>query len=120
APVEEQPALPSRQRPSTDGTIYTPAGLPWRVRQASLAPPLRSAGHRSDAPAEPDETPARGPEEIRRMMAAYQSGTMRGRSDAYQISAGPQPDTPADAAGPPAAPPDASAAPPSDPPVERG
>jgi hypothetical protein len=89
--VDPAPPLPVRQRTADadpertpDGVTYTPAGLPWRVRQASLAPPLRAtAPSRPDAPAaEPDEAPARGPEEIRRMMASYQTGTLRGRSEA--------------------------------------
>ncbi|MEN3305131.1 MAG: hypothetical protein V7603_1333 [Micromonosporaceae bacterium] len=73
-----------------EAVAYTPAGLPWRVRQASLAPPLRAAAPPKPEPAagEPDEAPARGPEEIRRMMASYQTGTLRGRSQAYQMAAG--------------------------------
>jgi hypothetical protein len=102
-PAEPDPAppLPMRQRATADdpppapdrtqdGVTYTAAGLPWRVRQASLATPLRSTSPaRPEPPAAEPEEPAtsRGPEEIRRMMASYQSGTQRGRSEAYQLAA---------------------------------
>jgi signal transduction histidine kinase len=87
---------PVRERPQ-DTTAYTPAGLPWRVRQASLAPPLRSTGAaRAEPPApEADEATSRGPEEIRRMMASYQTGTLRGRTEAYQLAAARRADEPA-------------------------
>lgn len=68
--------------PADGLTTTTPAGLPWRVRQANLAPQLRED---SDAPDEEDyvdEQPARDPELIRRMMRSYQTGTARGRSEA--------------------------------------
>ncbi|PZM98128.1 MAG: hypothetical protein DIU79_00840, partial [Actinobacteria bacterium] len=56
----------------------THLGLPVRVRQARLAPGLRnSPGPMATISTEP---PARSPEEVRRMMSAYQRGTMRGRS----------------------------------------
>ncbi|GAA4076336.1 sensor histidine kinase [Actinomadura miaoliensis] len=74
-PPEDQPTVP--ENPST------PSGLPVRVPQANLAPPLRE-----DAPAEdeqqdeePDE-PGRSPEEVLRIMGSYQKGTRRGRDEA--------------------------------------
>jgi signal transduction histidine kinase len=123
------PALPVRDRttdpgpaaakPGADAMEYTPAGLPWRVRQASLALPLRATTPaRPDVPGgaqpepgcgggehpprlpgvEPDEAPARGPEEVRRMMASYQTGTLRGRSEAArQVGAEPGAGADADA-----------------------
>ncbi|MGI5165430.1 nitrate- and nitrite sensing domain-containing protein [Spirillospora sp. CA-253888] len=75
---EDQPPVP--EVPST------PSGLPVRVPQASLAPPLRT-----DEPltaAEPDaepEEPARSPAEIQRIMGSYQRGTRRGRSEAAEV-----------------------------------
>jgi signal transduction histidine kinase len=63
--------VPERREP----TAYTPAGLPARVRQASLPPAPRGA-----AGTRPEALPVRPPEEIRRLMAAYQSGTVQGRA----------------------------------------
>ncbi|MGC9666879.1 nitrate- and nitrite sensing domain-containing protein [Planosporangium sp. 12N6] len=64
--------------PADSRATRTHRGLPVRVRQARLAPGLR------DAPPEPPATPApsrpaRSPEDVRRMMSAYQRGTARGR-----------------------------------------
>ncbi|MGI5145095.1 nitrate- and nitrite sensing domain-containing protein [Plantactinospora sp. CA-294935] len=61
----------------------TPSGLPVRVRQASLAAPLRGQSRTSaeDTAAGDGQAP-RPPEQIRRMMSSYQSGTRRGRTDA--------------------------------------
>ncbi|GIG97090.1 hypothetical protein Pma05_36630 [Plantactinospora mayteni] len=67
--------------PAIGSASLTPSGLPVRVRQANLAAPLRDADGRPEP--EPAEEPApRTPEQIRRMMSSYQSGTRRGRSDA--------------------------------------
>jgi hypothetical protein len=67
----------------TEGTVYTPAGLPWRVRQPSPTRPLRDEpAAPEDADGEPVTPRTRPPEEIRQMMASYQSGTRRGRSAA--------------------------------------
>jgi signal transduction histidine kinase len=73
--------------PAVDGidsepVTYTSAGLPWRRRQASLAPPLRGEPPIAEPSAGQAEIPGRKPEEIRRMMSSYQTGTMRGRIDA--------------------------------------
>ncbi|AVT37216.1 sensor histidine kinase [Plantactinospora sp. BB1] len=59
----------------------TPSGLPVRVRQANLAAPLRDGDDRPE-PEPAEEQAPRTPEQIRRMMSSYQSGTRRGRSDA--------------------------------------
>jgi anti-sigma regulatory factor (Ser/Thr protein kinase) len=69
-------------RPSPEAT-HTPSGLPFRVPQASLAPELRK-DEPSSPPAEPADDDVRSPEDIRRVMGAYQAGTRRGRSDAAQ------------------------------------
>ncbi|MEV4757353.1 nitrate- and nitrite sensing domain-containing protein [Micromonospora sp. NPDC049559] len=55
----------------------TEQGLPVRVRQAGLAPGLR--GPRPDPGEFTRSLPPRPPEEVRRMMSAYQHGTLRGR-----------------------------------------
>ncbi|GAB3152300.1 nitrate- and nitrite sensing domain-containing protein [Micromonospora sonneratiae] len=78
-------------------------GLPRRVRQGSLAPQLRTpalgsarSGPNSGEPSIIDPPP-RSPAEVRAMMSALQSGTVRGRQDAGW------PDAPTAAAVPPAA-----------------
>jgi hypothetical protein len=77
-PVREQPAEAQPQ-------LTTAEGLPRRVRQASLAPQLRSG------PAEDlrDTRPARSPDQVRSLMSSLQRGTTRGRLAA----AGVDPDT---------------------------
>ncbi|MFC6879819.1 MULTISPECIES: hypothetical protein [Actinomadura] len=70
----------------------TPSGLPVRVPQANLTPPLQTAPEPAAAPAgapdapraaaDPSGAPVRSPEEIQRIMDAYQLGTRRGRSAA--------------------------------------
>lgn len=69
-----------------NGATVTPAGLPWRVRQASLAPQLRHEPPPADEPVVEEEAPARDPELIRRMMRSYQHGTERGRSQSTNDS----------------------------------
>ncbi|MFC5752168.1 nitrate- and nitrite sensing domain-containing protein [Actinomadura rugatobispora] len=58
----------------------TPSGLPVRVPQAHLVTPLKT----EEPVAEPDEPEdvGRSPEEIQRIMGAYQLGSRRGRADA--------------------------------------
>jgi hypothetical protein len=105
--AEDTPASPgAAAEPSGNGTdpgngtgppevLYTPAGLPWRVRQASIARPPTAS--RPDASADgwtgPAEPPGRSPEEIRRMMTSYQSGGQRGRAE----STNPQQEAPQEA-----------------------
>ncbi|GIJ27705.1 histidine kinase [Micromonospora qiuiae] len=62
----------------------TESGLPVRIRQASLAPALRAE---PEAPEEGDDV-IREPEQVRRMMSSYQTGTRRGRSDAARLLGG--------------------------------
>ncbi|GAB3862944.1 hypothetical protein GCM10029963_70350 [Micromonospora andamanensis] len=59
----------------------TESGLPVRVRQASLAPALRAEPEAVQA----DDDVVREPEQVRRMMSSYQTGTRRGRSDAARL-----------------------------------
>ncbi|QSB15788.1 nitrate- and nitrite sensing domain-containing protein [Natronosporangium hydrolyticum] len=81
-------------RPAESAAGQTAAGLPWRVRQANLPRQLRSevAGAGQAGADEPgcetgsgspgDEPADRDPEEVRRMMSAYQHGTRLGRQEA--------------------------------------
>ncbi|MFY1583450.1 nitrate- and nitrite sensing domain-containing protein [Micromonospora sp. WMMD734] len=71
--------------PTVEGPV-TDAGLPVRVRQASLAPELRAAPSTGETAAA--GAPRRAPEQVRQLMSAYQSGTRRGRSDAARLSEG--------------------------------
>ncbi|MBM7083953.1 sensor histidine kinase [Micromonospora humidisoli] len=71
--------------PTVEGPV-TDAGLPVRVRQASLAPELRAAPGTGETAAA--GAPRRAPEQVRQLMSAYQSGTRRGRSDAARLSEG--------------------------------
>ena len=74
-PAEAGPdAIPAQR---TGESADTPFGLPRRVRQASIAAPLRVA-----APATAEEPSGRPPEQLRQMMASYQAATVRGRADA--------------------------------------
>ncbi|WBB50096.1 nitrate- and nitrite sensing domain-containing protein [Verrucosispora sp. WMMA2044] len=76
-----QPAEPGDLTVSGIGPTRTESGLPVRVRQASLAPALRAE---PEAVAEGDDA-IREPEQVRRMMSSYQTGTRRGRSDAARL-----------------------------------
>ncbi|BCL12762.1 sensor histidine kinase [Micromonospora sagamiensis] len=65
----------------------TESGLPMRVRQANLAPELRDETPVVDTPE--DDEAVRPPEQVRRMMSSYQTGTRRGRTDAARLLGGP-------------------------------
>jgi hypothetical protein len=69
----------------TDGLV-TDSGLPVRVRQANIVPELRAEQAAADD--EPDEQAARLPEQVRKMMSSYQTGTRRGRTDAARLLGG--------------------------------
>ncbi|MFC4150365.1 nitrate- and nitrite sensing domain-containing protein [Micromonospora mangrovi] len=95
-PAEPQPAVPAATPPTGSADPQrTDSGLPVRVRQASLVPELRDETSDPDA----DDDATRPPEQVRRMMASYQSGTRRGRTDAARLvggagrEAGPASDT---------------------------
>ncbi|MFG1719266.1 nitrate- and nitrite sensing domain-containing protein [Micromonospora chalcea] len=91
AVVERRPAgapAPSAAA-EPEASPVTDAGLPVRVRQASLAPELRHDQTEADDDAADDDT-ARAPEQVRRMMSSYQSGTRRGRTDAARLLGGAQ------------------------------
>jgi signal transduction histidine kinase len=72
---------PAEEPPRTD------SGLPMRVRQANLAPELRDEAPAVDGPE--DDEAVRPPEQVRRMMSSYQTGTRRGRTDAARLLGGP-------------------------------
>ncbi|MFJ8578851.1 nitrate- and nitrite sensing domain-containing protein [Micromonospora sp. NPDC093277] len=79
-----------------DGPARSDVGLPVRVRQASLAPELRQDPSTPDD--DQDDEAVRPPEQVRRMMSSYQSGTRRGRTDAARLlggahGAGDEPDS---------------------------
>ncbi|MFU8875585.1 nitrate- and nitrite sensing domain-containing protein [Micromonospora sp. SL4-19] len=82
----------SDARPASDGATdadgpgRTDSGLPVRVRQASLVPELRDDPSTPDT--DEDEEAVRPPEQVRRMMSSYQSGTRRGRTDAARLLGG--------------------------------
>ncbi|MEV1329930.1 nitrate- and nitrite sensing domain-containing protein [Micromonospora costi] len=80
-PGAEVGPLPARtQAASTD------SGLPVRVRQANIVPELRDDPTTGGAD-ENDDT-VRPPEQVRRMMSSYQTGTRRGRTDAARLLGG--------------------------------
>ncbi|MGC4880465.1 nitrate- and nitrite sensing domain-containing protein [Micromonospora sp. DT43] len=71
--------------PARAETDLTDSGLPVRVRQANIVPELRDdpAATESD-----EEDVVRPPEQVRRMMSSYQTGTRRGRTDAARLLGG--------------------------------
>jgi signal transduction histidine kinase len=85
-PAAEAPAPAGRAaRPATaaPGAAGTHLGMPVRVRQASIAPQLRTGpGPRAAAPAAAGAGSApRSPEQARHLMAALQRGWEHGRTD---------------------------------------
>jgi hypothetical protein len=67
---------------SGDTVALTPAGLPWRVRQASLAAGLRATAPSESPTTQPTSDRRRTPEQTREMMASYQESSLRGRAAA--------------------------------------
>ncbi|MBO4273143.1 histidine kinase, partial [Microbispora triticiradicis] len=72
--------IASRARGSAPNGTH--AGLPRRVRQANIAPQLRTPSTQPPLSAPPMEE--RSPEEARAVFAAFQSGARRGREDSDQ------------------------------------
>jgi hypothetical protein len=93
-PSQNGPAhrAPDQPGPATEAedAVRTPAGLPWRVRQASL--PRQLWTDESAA----DDLPARDPEQTRQAMRSFQLGTQRGRSDSGDPTPTPSPSEQAD------------------------
>jgi signal transduction histidine kinase len=78
---------PPAAEPSSSEPAYTPSGLPRRTAQAHLAPELRREPPASatDPVNDEDDGDDRSPEELRRLMESFQSGTERGRSEAARL-----------------------------------
>ncbi|MBM0278294.1 histidine kinase, partial [Micromonospora sp. STR1s_6] len=93
APVAAGDGGPVPARPEA---ARTDSGLPVRVRQANIVPELRDDPAASEAE---DEEVVRPPEQVRRMMSSYQTGTRRGRTDAARLLGGAT-GTPAATPGP--------------------
>ncbi len=83
-----EPIQPEDQPPVPD-TSTTPSGLPVRVPQANLAEPLRTDEPVVVEAADEPDDPGRSPEEIQRIMGAYQRGTRRGRTEAAEAQGAP-------------------------------
>ncbi|MBW8485070.1 hypothetical protein [Actinomadura parmotrematis] len=81
--VPPAPDQPEEQHPVPDDPT-TPSGLPVRVPQTSLAPPLREDDPATENPPEP----ARSPADIKRIMGSYQRGIRRGREATAERSEG--------------------------------
>jgi signal transduction histidine kinase len=82
--VVPPPARAADGPPAAVGVVgSTPAGLPRRVRQASLAPQLKTevSGPVGDDP-EPQTDEGRSPDESRALVDALQFGWQRGRAEA--------------------------------------
>ncbi|MFC4584994.1 sensor histidine kinase [Sphaerisporangium corydalis] len=89
-PVHETPAPePVFEPPVPEPVFQTPSGLPRRVAQAHLAPELRREPPVPPVLEPEDEEDGHSPEELRRLMESFQSGTERGRSEAGRTEPGP-------------------------------
>ena len=121
APARPEAGTEPRSQAPSDGPAdtmpLTPAGLPFRIPQASLNPALRdskpaasdgvtvgestpggpAAGGSAAGGSAADDAAPRSPEEVRKFVGSYLSGTFRGRSDAARARRA--------ALDPPAAPP---------------
>nr|WP_320066915.1 nitrate- and nitrite sensing domain-containing protein [Micromonospora sp. RTGN7] len=82
APASDAPAGPTPVA-SPVPVQRTGTGLPVRVRQANIVPELRDEAAAQQA--DHDEDAIRPPEQVRRMMSSYQTGTKRGRTDAARL-----------------------------------
>jgi signal transduction histidine kinase len=85
----------SHPEPPRDAVTLTPSGLPWRVRQASIAAPLRES-QPNPGPEQPPAPAPRTPEQTRNMMSSYQSATRRGRAEAERQLGAERPPQPAE------------------------
>jgi hypothetical protein len=79
APVASNAGVPGPDTPSVSAGV-TELGLPRRVRQASLAPQLRTGPAYGQGVAEQQPADNRSPEETRALMSSLQRGWERGRS----------------------------------------
>ncbi|MEO3774900.1 nitrate- and nitrite sensing domain-containing protein [Micromonospora sp. B9E7] len=86
--ADDAPAVATGDSGPTPGQAepaHTDSGLPVRVRQANIVPELRDDPAESESD---DEDVVRPPEQVRRMMSSYQTGTRRGRTDAARLLGG--------------------------------
>jgi signal transduction histidine kinase len=95
------PAPPATERtPRVSAAELSELGLPLRVRQASLAPQLRTSEPATPpAPADPGDA-ASSPESVRSTMSALQRGWRLGRAEADGTGTGPAGPPDADDDGP--------------------
>ncbi|MEW2418340.1 nitrate- and nitrite sensing domain-containing protein [Streptomyces sp. NPDC046866] len=96
--VVPQPA-PEPAAGPRPATATGPGGLPKRVRQASLAPQLKTAAAPAPAEAAPDAVVERDAEDVRLRMSALQRGWTAGREqqdrqEQHQADQAQQPDQP--------------------------
>ncbi|MEU8184527.1 nitrate- and nitrite sensing domain-containing protein [Micromonospora sp. NPDC049044] len=80
-----EPGLDGGPAPAGAEADRTNSGLPVRVRQANIVPELRDDPATSETD---DDDVVRPPEQVRRMMSSYQTGTRRGRTDAARLLGG--------------------------------
>ncbi|WP_405106403.1 nitrate- and nitrite sensing domain-containing protein [Micromonospora sp. NBC_01405] len=86
SPAPDSPHAPDESAgltPAASPAQQTGSGLPVRVRQANIVPELREDP--SAQQVDDDEDTIRPPEQVRRMMSSYQTGTLRGRTDAARL-----------------------------------
>jgi signal transduction histidine kinase len=83
---EEMAAVPSRTRKKALAVVTsgTHAGLPRRVRQASLSSRPKEATPEPSQPPESDKQAERSPDEVRDLFSAFQRGTQRAREEASE------------------------------------
>ncbi|WP_408908620.1 hypothetical protein [Streptomyces albidoflavus] len=81
-PAQDQEESGARDQPAAP-PVKGPAGLPRRVRQASLAPQLKEARRRAPDDRDQDTThdTDRDADEVRSRMASLQRGWQRGRDE---------------------------------------
>ncbi len=80
----QQGASLFEQASAAEPEDYTPSGLPRRVAQAHLAPELRREPPPAPSTTAEDDDEL-SPEDLRRLMGSFQSGTERGRSEAARL-----------------------------------
>ncbi|MEH0824744.1 MULTISPECIES: sensor histidine kinase [unclassified Micromonospora] len=78
-------AATDEQTPAGTAARVTDSGLPVRVRQTNIVPELRGEQAADD---DSEGHATRPPEQVRRMMSSYQTGTRRGRTDAARLLGG--------------------------------
>jgi hypothetical protein len=80
---------PSGSAADTDAVHEAYKGLPRRVRQANLAPQLRSSAGSTDGPTSVPQAAAPSPTDVRNTLSAMQRGWQQGRTQSGQEREGP-------------------------------